>query len=128
MAQLAVEVGVFENFLELLKRPICPCGLLRPFHRAAVEEYEGDLVDVNLIRNRQLPYGVKANEIALFVGDDLILALHDLVRGNLILFEGFDSHIHTVAHPVFDRRNIFGRQQLLELLIVSYKSVEIIAK
>ena len=48
--------------------------------------------------------------------------------GYFILFERGNRHIHTVAHALLDRRNIFGGQQLLKLLISSYKSIEIVAK
>ena len=128
LAEFAVEVSALDNILKFLERPICPCGLLRPFHRTAVEEYECDFIDVNLIRYRQLPYRFEPDEIPLFVGNDLVLPLHDFMGGYFILFERGNRHIHTVVHALLDRRNIFGGQQLLKLLISSYKSIEIIAK
>ena len=128
MAEFAVEVSVLDDILKFLERPVCSCGLLRPFHRTAIEEYKGDFIDVNLIGDRQLPYRLEPDEIPLFVGDDLVLPLHDFMGGYFILFERGNRHIHTVAHALLDRRNIFGGQQLLKLLISSYKSIEIIAK
>ena len=69
--------------------------------------FNGEKLERNYITYEEVMAG---GELYHFVGDDLVLPLHDFMGGYFILFERGNRHIHTVAHALLDRRNVFGGQ------------------